>query len=77
MSREEKRAILTSAFDRLAVALDAQGGSSGHFIGDSPTFADVAVAAYVEWAVVTTGEAEHVLESNGGRWKKLLAEVMV
>jgi glutathione S-transferase len=75
MSADEKRGVLTGALDRLAAALDAQGGINGHLIGDSLTFADVAAAAYVEWFTVITNEADHVLSNNGGRWKELLAEV--
>jgi glutathione S-transferase len=75
MSAEEKRARVTAGLGRLAAAVDAQGGQGGHVIGDSITFADLAVAAFVEFFRVGTDEGEHILTLDGGRWKKLLDEI--
>jgi glutathione S-transferase len=71
----EQRALVSAALDRLAAALDAQGGTNGHFVGDSVTFADFAAAAYVEWFMALSDEGEYILALNGGRWKRLLDEV--
>jgi glutathione S-transferase len=57
------------------MALDAQGGMNGHFVGDSITFADLAAAAYVEWFMALSEEPEYILALNGGRWKRLLGEI--
>jgi glutathione S-transferase len=75
MSAEEKRARVTAGLGRLAAAVDAQGGQGGHVIGNSITFADLAVAAFVEFFRVGTDEGEHILTLDGGRWKKLLDEI--
>jgi glutathione S-transferase len=71
----EQRALVSAALDRLAAALDAQGGTNGHFIGDSITFANLAAAAYVEWFMAVSDEGEYILALNGGRWKRLLGEI--
>jgi glutathione S-transferase len=71
----EQRALVSAALDRLAEALDAQGGTNGHFVGDSVTFADLAAAAYVEWFMALSDEPEYILALNGGRWKRLLGEI--
>jgi glutathione S-transferase len=71
----EQRELITPALDRLAAALDAQGGTNGHFAGDSITFADLAAAAFVKWFMVVSDDAEYVLTVNGGRWKGLLDEI--
>jgi glutathione S-transferase len=75
LSAEEKRARVAAGLDGLATAIDAQGGQGGHVVGDSITFADLAVAAFVEFFRVSTGEREHILTLNGGRWKRLLDEI--
>jgi glutathione S-transferase len=75
LSPAEKRARVAAGLDRLAAAIDAQGGQGDHVIGDSITFADVAVAAYIEFFRVSTDESEHILTLNGGRWKRLLDDI--
>jgi glutathione S-transferase len=75
MSAEEKSARVKAGLDRLAAAIDAQGGQGGHVFGDSITFADLAVASFVEFFRVCTDEGEPVLTLDGGRWKKLLDEI--
>jgi hypothetical protein len=37
--------------------------------------ADLAVAAFVEFFRMSTGESEYILTLNGGRWKRLLDEI--
>jgi glutathione S-transferase len=75
MSAAEKRARLEAGLGRLAAAIDAEGGQGGHVVGDSITFADIAVAAFIEFFRVCTDEGEHILTLNGGRWKKLLDQI--
>jgi glutathione S-transferase len=75
MTPAEKRARVEAGLGRLAAAVDAQGGQGGHVIGNSITFADLAVAAFVEFFRVGTDEGEHILTLDGGRWKKLLDEI--
>jgi glutathione S-transferase len=74
-SPQQTREVLTTGLNKLAAAIDAQGGSNGHVIGDTLTFADIAAAAYVEWFLVNTKESDHILAANGGRWKKLLEDL--
>jgi glutathione S-transferase len=75
MTPAEKRARLEAGLGRLAAAIDAQGGQGGHVVGNSITFADLAVAAFIEFFRVGTDEGEHILTLDGGRWKKLLDEI--
>jgi glutathione S-transferase len=76
-SAAEQREVLAAALDRLAAALNAQGGTNGHFFGDSISFADLAAAAYVECFMVVADEPQYILTLNGGRWKRLLDEIKV
>jgi glutathione S-transferase len=76
-SSAEQQELISAALYRLAAALDAEGGTNGHFIGDSITFADLAAAAYIKWFTVISDEAEYVMTLNGGRWKRLLDEIKV
>jgi glutathione S-transferase len=62
---------------RVAEALDKNGGRNGYFVGDNISYADLAVAAHIEWfrRTLTAEQFERLLGMNQGRWKKLLDEL--
>jgi glutathione S-transferase len=62
---------------RVAEALDKNGSRNGYFVGESITYADLAVGAHIEWfrRMLATEQFERLLEMNQGRWKKLLDEL--
>lgn len=70
MPLEVYEAALTSVAD----VIDKNGGVDGHFVGDTVSFGDLVVAAFLMWirGGVPAGDFEQIVALNGGRWRKLL-----